>query len=144
MKKPATRYNAGMKTAKRQVEVTIQRTLAILWLPSFVAGPCYWLWEFLYKSAPAYDGIHALLSLPYLFGVVASICLFRGAKWARISIGFIAIFFGVGTFWELWQKGWMRADMWAVDAMFVFSLVSAVLFFPRHAPIVKQLTPKSD
>src|SRR6476620_9593963 len=134
-----------MKTTDRQVEVIMQRILAILWLASFVAGPCYWLWEFLHKSAPAYDGFHALLSLPCLFGVVASIFLFRGAKWARISIGIIAMFFGVGAFWEIWQQGWMRADKLAVDALFVFSLVSVVLLlFPRRAPIVKQLTPESD
>jgi hypothetical protein len=128
-----------MKTTNRQVESAIQRTLAILWLASLVAGPCYWLWAFLNKSAPAYDGFHALLCLPCLFGVVASILLFRGAKWARISVGIIAIFFGAGAFWEIWQQGWMRADKWAVDALFVFSLVSVVLLlFPRHAPIVKQ------
>ncbi len=117
----------------------------MLWLASFVAGPGYWLWEFLNKCAPAYDGFHALLSLLCLFGVVASIFLFRGATWARISIGIIAIFFGAGTFSEIWQQGWMRADKLAVDAVFVFSLVSVVLlFFPGHAPIGKQLTPKSD
>jgi hypothetical protein len=139
MKKPAMRYNSGMKTTNRQGEATIQRTLAILWLASFAAGPSYWLWEFLHKSAPAYDGFHALLSLPCLFGGVASIFLFRGVKWARISIGIIAIFFGVGAFWEIWQQGWLRVDKLAVDALFIFSLVSVVLLlFPRRAPIAKQ------
>src|SRR5215472_5612377 len=102
----------------------IQRTLAILWLASFIAGPCYWLWEFLNNVCPGYDGFHALLSLPCLFGVVASIFLFKGAKWARISFGIIALFFGVSALGEIWEKGWMRADMWACDSLLVFSLVT--------------------
>lgn len=116
------------------MKTAIQRTLAVLWLVPFIAGPCYWLWAFLNQSAPAYDGTHAWLGLVCLFGIIASIFLFRGAKWARISIGIIALYFGVGTFWEIWQQGWMRADKWADDATFVFSLVSVVLlFFPRVA-----------
>ena len=99
----------------------------------------------MHKSAPAYDGIHALHSLVCLLGIIASIFLFRGAKWARISIGIFALYFGVGTFCEIWQQGWMRVDKLADVAVFVFSLVTVVLlFFPRHAPIVKQLTAKSD
>ena len=85
-------YNAGMKTTKRQVlgrpaDVIIQRTLAVLWIGVFIAVMSYWLWAFLNKSAPAYDGIHALQSPLFLFGIVASIFLFKGAKWARISMG---------------------------------------------------------
>ena len=123
-----------------------QRTLAILWLAVFIAGPCYWLWMFLHKSAPAYDGIHALLSLVFLFGVVASIFLFKGAKWARISIGIIALCLAVGAFfWEILPQGWMRADKWADDATFVFSLVTIVLlFFRTYEPVAKQIAPKSD
>ena len=124
---------------------TAERTLAVLWLVPFIAGPCYWLWMFLNKSAPAYDGIHALLSLVFLFGVVASIFLFKGAKWARISIGIIALVLGVGAlFGEILPQGWMRADKWADDATFILSLVTVVLlFFPRHAPIA-HIAPKSD
>ncbi|HZZ27767.1 MAG TPA: hypothetical protein VFE46_07130 [Pirellulales bacterium] len=126
----------------------IQRTLAILWLAVFIALPCYWLWEFLEKCAPAYDGIHAWLSLLCLFGVVASIFLFQGAKWARISIGMIAIFLAVGAPGDIFQTGWMgwmRADKWADDATFVFSLVTVVLLlFPRRIPIAKQNAPTSN
>ena len=114
----------------------IQRTLAILWMATFIAALYYWLWEFLHKSAPAYDGIHALLSLICIFGIVACVFLFRGAKWARICMGIIALFFAVGAFQEIWQFGWMRADKWADDATFVFSLVTVVrLFFPGHEPV---------
>lgn len=114
-----------------------QRTLAMLWLAFFIAGPCYWFWEFLEKSAPAYDSIHALEGLVCLFGVIASIFLFQGAKWARIFIGSIALFFGAGVFfWEILPQGWMRVDKLADDATFVLSLVTVVLlFFRKYEPV---------
>jgi hypothetical protein len=121
---------------------TTDRTLAILWLVPFIGAPSYWLWEFLNKCAPAYDGIHAWLSLVCVFGIISSIFLFRGAKWACISIGIIALYFGVGTISEIWP---MRADKWADIAVFVFSWVSVVLlFFSRRAPVTKPITPESD
>jgi hypothetical protein len=67
-----------------------------------------------------------------LFGVIASIFLIRGAKWARISIGSLAIFFAVGALGEIEQGGWMRADRWADDSVFVLSLVSVVLLLFRR------------
>jgi len=114
-----------------------QRTLAILWLAAFIAGPCYWLWMFLNKSAPAYDGLHALISLVCLFGIGVSVFLFQGSKWARISIGTIALFFGVGAFFEeILPQGWMRVDKLADDATFVLSLVTvALLFFRKYEPV---------
>ena len=115
----------------------IQSTLALLWLPLFIGGPIYWFWLFVNKSTPAYDGIHALEGLVFLFGIVACIFLFQGAKWARISIGIIALVFGVGAFfWEILPQGWMRADKWADDATFVLCVVTVVLlFFRRHEPV---------
>jgi hypothetical protein len=100
---------------------------------------CYWLWEFLHSMAPAYDGLHARLSPIFIFGIVACIFLFRDAKWARISIGMIAILLAVTGLWDIWQQGqqgWMRADKWADDAMVVLSVATAVLlFFPRNGPV---------
>jgi peptidoglycan/LPS O-acetylase OafA/YrhL len=126
-----------MSSSGREVEMTIQRTLAVLWIGLFVAGLSYWLWMFLNKSAPAYDGIHALQSPLLLFGIVASIFLFKGANWARISMGCIAIAFAVGIFiWEILPQDWMRADKWGDDAGFVLSLATIVLLFfvvPRKA-----------
>jgi hypothetical protein len=116
----------------------IQRTLAILWLGVFIAGPCYWLWEFLDNVCPVYNGIHGLLCLVCLFGAGASIVLFLGAKWARIPIGMLALFFGGGALSEIWEQGWMwmRADKWACDSLVVFSLVTIVLlFFRRYEPV---------
>jgi hypothetical protein len=113
-----------------------QRTLAILWLATFIAGPSVWLWMFLNHSTPGYDGIHALHSVVCLFGALACVFLFRGAKWARVSIGVIAIYFAVGVlFGEIVPYGWMRVDKLGDDATFVFSLVTIVLlFFRKYEP----------
>ena len=118
----------------------IQRTLAALWLVFFIAGPCFWFWEFVNKSAPAYDGIHAQHSVVFLFGIVVCIFLFRGARWARISIGIIALYIGVGVlFKEILPQGWMRVDKLGDDAIFVLSVVTvAVLFFRRRVPVVNK------
>ena len=121
----------------------IQRTLAILWIGVFIAGLCYWIWMYLNKSAPAYDGIHALQTPLLLFGIVASIFLFKGANWARISMGCVAIVFAIGTFfWEIMPQDWgMRWDKLGDDAVFVLSLVTIVLLFfviPRQGlPVAK-------
>ena len=114
-----------------------QRTLATLWLAAFITGPCYWLWAFLHKWAPAYDGIHAWHSLVCVLGIVACIFLFRGARWARISLCTIALYFGVGVlFTEILPQGWMRVDKLADDATFVLSLVTVVLlFFRKYEPV---------
>lgn len=96
----------------------------------------FWLWEFLHKSAPAYDGIHARHSLVCLFGIVACIFLFQGARWARISLGLVALYIGVGVlFVEILPQGWMRVDKLGDDAMFVLCLVTVVLlFFRKYEP----------
>jgi hypothetical protein len=114
-----------------------QRTLAILWMGAFAFMMCFWLWQFLLKSAPAYDGIHARHSLVCLFGIVACIFLFRGAKWARISLGITALYFAVGVlFAEILPQGWMRVDKLGDDAIFVLSLVTVVLlFFRKYEPV---------
>jgi hypothetical protein len=108
----------------------IQRTLGVLWLLAFIAGPCFWLWEFLNKIAPAYDGFHALLSLLCLYGAVASFFLIRGANWARVSLGMIALILAVGVFWgEILPQGWMRVDKLGDDGVFLLSLMTVVLLF---------------
>jgi hypothetical protein len=108
----------------------IQRTLAVLWIGFFIAAMSYWLWMFLHKTFPASDGIHALHSLVCLFGIVASIFLFKGANWARISMGILALYFAANSlFTEIVPQGWMRVDKLGDDAAFVFSLVTIVLLF---------------
>jgi hypothetical protein len=123
-----------METTKRQV--AIQRTLAVLWGAMLIGALSYWLWGFLHKMAPAYDRVHALQSPLLLFGIVSSIFLFKGANWARLSMGGVAIFFAIGTFiWEIMPQDWgMRWDKLGDDAGFVLSLVTIVfLFSPRRA-----------
>jgi len=120
-----------------------QRILAVLWAAMLIAVMSYWLWAFVHKMAPAYDGIHALQTPLLLFGIVASIFLFKGANWARISMGCVAIVFAIGTFfWEIMPQDWgMRWDKLGDDAVFVLSLVTIVLLFfviPRQGlPVAK-------
>src|SRR5204862_1552289 len=94
--------------------------------------------QFLTKGALAYVGVHALHGMVCLFGIVASIFLFQGAKWARVSMTMIALYFAVGIFlFEILPQGWMRVDKFADDALFVFSLVTVVLLIlPRREPAV--------
>jgi peptidoglycan/LPS O-acetylase OafA/YrhL len=114
----------------------IQRTLGTLWLALFSYGLCFWFWEFVRKSDPGANGGHAILSPIFLFGAIASIFLFRGAKWARIAIGIIALFLGVIMLWNIWQRGWMWADRWPDDSLCVISLASVVLLIiPKHEPV---------
>ena len=120
----------------------IQRSLGVLWLLAFIAGPCYWLWGFLYKIAPAYDGFHAFLSLVCLYGAIASVFLIRGANWARISLGMIALFLAVGVFWgEILPQGWMRVDKLADDGVFLLSLMTVVLLFFCHPTRASENSP---
>lgn len=113
-----------------------QRILAALWMAGFIAGPCYWLWQFLERNTPAYDGIHALNALVCLFGFVVCIFLFQGAKWARLSMISIALFFGVGVFFgEILPQGWMRVDKLADDAAFVLCWATVgLLLFRKYEP----------
>lgn len=114
-----------------------QRTLAILWIGAFIVLMYYWFWEFLNQIAPAYDRVHARGSLVCLFGIVACIFLFRGAKWARISMGIVALYVGASVlFTELLPRGWMRVDKLADDVTFVLCLVTVVLlFFRKYEPV---------
>ena len=98
------------------------------------------------EKCPGIRRHSCLEGLVCLFGIVACIFLFQGAKWARISIGSIALVFGVGAFFgEILPQGWMRVDKLADDATFVFSVVTVVLlFFRKYEPAAKQIAPKSD
>lgn len=121
----------------------IQCTLAVLWLATFIAGPSVWLWMFVNNSTPGYNGIHAVHSVVCLFGAVACVSLFRGAKWALIAIGIIAIYFALGTFFgEIVRYGWMRVDKLGDGALFVLSMVTIVLLFFRRYPPVQSPPPE--
>ncbi len=135
----------GMGTTKRQV--AIQRTLAVLWAAMFIGALSYWLWGFLHKMAPAYDGIHALQSPILLFGIVASV------SYSRVQTGH-AFLWGVSRSFSQSERflvklcrkiGECGGISWGTMRGFVLSQVTIVLlFFPRREPIAKQIAPQSD
>ena len=107
-----------------------QRILGILWFALFSSILIMWFWQFMQKP---YSGYFRVFTSPvFLLGVVASIFLFRGARWARFTIGVIALFISVLAIVEIagsflsWQDGCLG----------FFGLVSAVLlFWPRHESV---------
>jgi peptidoglycan/LPS O-acetylase OafA/YrhL len=112
-----------------------QRILGILWLALFTFIIAFWLWKFATRTNMSSDlGFHAFASPVYLFGVIASFFLIRGAQWARIAIGIIALLFAVLVFWLFWKSwSWHGVD----GCLGIFALVSAViLLYPRrHEPV---------
>jgi peptidoglycan/LPS O-acetylase OafA/YrhL len=114
----------------------IQRTIGSLWLALFSFGICLWIWQFAMKINQGDFGTHAFLTPFFLFGVVASIFLIRGARWAHIAIVIMASLIGVLITWNILQTGWRWSDKWADDSLCVFSLASVVLLLiPRHEPV---------
>jgi hypothetical protein len=114
------------------------RILGILWLALF----CYSCFiEFralltLYPSAAGLWGtwfVIALFCLIYLAGIVASIFLFRGARWAR---WFIALFAVYAVFGCISCFATQKSLPVGVAVSGVFALVSLpLLFLPRHEPV---------
>lgn len=78
-------------------------------------------------------GLGLLLSGIFLTGAVASIFLFRGARWARRYVGWIAILTVVFHITQMMAG----ATFSAVGLAFtLFALVSVVLLLlPRHEPV---------
>jgi hypothetical protein len=109
-----------------------QRILGVLWLAfcSFIVA--FWLWKFITKAEPRVGYFQAVASLVFLFGAIASIFLFRGARWARISVGIIALSTALIVILEICQQGWPKFDGY----FGILGLVSAViLLFPRHETV---------
>jgi hypothetical protein len=110
-----------------------QRTFGILWLAIFILIISLWLWKLISGDDVSRDlGFHPLAGLVYVFGVIASACLIRGARWARIAIGIMALVFAVLVVIELLTlRRWHGVD----GCLGLFALVSAlILLFPRHEP----------
>jgi len=79
------------------------------------------------------DAVLAASFLMYFVGIVASIFLFRGARWARWVLGFIAIYFALGCIAGIAIHKLLA--VWSI-APCVFALVSLVLLFlPRREPV---------
>jgi hypothetical protein len=114
------------------------RILGILWL----ANCCFCVFNLvraLLELHPTAGGLWvvwsvlAAFSLMYLAGIVASIFLYRGARWARWFIALVAVLAAFGAFGTLVSQRSFPA--WAVSSG-VFALVSLVLLFlSRHEPV---------
>jgi len=118
------------------------RILGILWLAlcSFMAFLLIWrlcqLIGFeLTKFRPTLLFFKVLfMGLIYLAGVIVSIFLIRGARWARSFLGLFAVFNAILVIWSVVDDR-PFSICWA-DGLGLFALVSAVLlFWPRHEPV---------
>ncbi len=124
-----------------------QRILGILWLVvgSFIGISALWHYWFLWRAifsgsfsesggiGPSALFFAAMCGPLYLFGAVASIFLFRGARWARISVGVIALYTVI--YLLVWIMMMQKFPHWD-GVLGVFALVSIVLLLlPRHEPV---------
>jgi uncharacterized membrane protein len=111
--------------------------IATLWLVLCSIFGVSILWGFR-PSAPKYEStlqfyMAILFGVAYLFGVVASIFLFRGARWARIFIGIVALLSMLSCVMQ--YISYRSLPAWGI-ALGVFSLISVVLlFWPKHEPV---------
>jgi hypothetical protein len=113
------------------------RFFGILWLSICGYFGINMLWgirhEFThYLNLRPIDYIGDLVCLMFLVGIVASIFLFRGARWARIMVGIIALLTGV-VFIALFVLAFKSGVSIRVGVLGIFGLISAiVLLFPRR------------
>ena len=104
--------------------------IATLWLLLCSFFGIHMLWGFR-PSAPKYESsaqfyVAILFGFAYLFGVVASMFLFRGARWARIFIGLVALLTMLSCVMQ--YISYRSLPAWGI-ALGVFSLISVVLLF---------------
>ena len=114
------------------------RILGILWAV-FCGYSCFNLFPQLFSIHPTAAGLWfawgviAAMFLMDLTGVVASIFLFRGARWPRSVVGLIAVYTAFGGIGFIIMTRSLPA--WSV-ATSVFALVSlSLLLLPRHEPV---------
>jgi len=116
----------------------IHRILGIFWL----ALCCYSVFNLLralLELHPTTGGLWvawsvlAAFCVMYLAGIVASIFLFRGARWARWFIALVALLAAFGSIGTIVTQ--QSFPVWAVFSG-VFAIVSLVLLFlPTHEPV---------
>jgi hypothetical protein len=113
------------------------RILGILWL-AFCCYACFNELRALLALHPTAGQwvawyVLAFSGLIFLAGIVASIFLFRGARWARWIVGLVAIFVALGSIAYIVR--YRSLPVWAASCS-IFSLVSLpLLFLPRHEPV---------
>ena len=114
-----------------------QRILGISWLAYCSYFGLLLLWQILHglvlKARPTPDLYLAIFVCgAYLCGIVASIFLFRGARWARRVVGWVAaltLIAAVAQFITL-------SFSWFALGVAIFALVSlGFLFMARHEPV---------
>jgi hypothetical protein len=107
-----------------------QRILGILWLALFTFIGVLCLWKVMKKDDVSSLGCRPFAFLVYIFGAITSFFLMRGAWWARIAIGIIALVLAVLVIYFMWKSGrWHGLD----GCLGIFALVSApILLFPRR------------
>ena len=114
------------------------RILGILWLAFCGYFGFTMLWrlrpEFThYLSLRPADYVGDLICLMYLAGIAASIFLFRGARWARIAVGIVALVTGVVFFVLLVFAHSSTFPSWLIGILGIFAILSAILLlFPRR------------
>jgi len=108
-----------------------QRILGILWLALFSFILVLWLWQAIEKAESS--GLYRVFISPaFLFGAIASFFLFLGARWARISVGIIALLIVALVILEN-DNHWAR---WPDACLGIFALASAItLLFPRRKAV---------
>ena len=69
-----------------------QRVLGTLWLAFYSFAVVLWLWRLAVHQYLSSDpGMEPPMIPVYWFGVVASVFLIRGARWAQRAIGILAL-----------------------------------------------------
>jgi hypothetical protein len=116
-----------------------QRILGILWMAVCCFLVVFWFTEHSYiffmphfslKRLSLTSHFQIIASPVLLFGAVASFFLFCGARWARFSVGLIALSIAIIVLWAVLALG-MR-PVWD-PYLAVFALLSAiVLLVPRR------------
>jgi lysylphosphatidylglycerol synthetase-like protein (DUF2156 family) len=72
-------------------------------------------------------------TLMYLAGLVACLYLFRGAQWARMFMGGVAV---VTMIWSICILILSQFHFWRLGVIAVFAVISAVLLFsPRREAV---------
>jgi len=105
----------------------------MVWLPLFALILVLWLWKRATGADTSSDlGMQPIMIPVYVFGVIASAFVIRGARWAQITIGIIALLVVVLVVWAIAESGWTW-PRWHDGCAGIFSLVSAgILLVPRR------------
>jgi hypothetical protein len=119
----------------------IYRTLGILWLLFCGYGCFNFLRDLL--ALPGTTGLWPVwfvlagFSLLDLAGIVASIFLYRGARWARWFVGLFAVFTALCDIANMVMARSLHTyTVCIIASVFVFATASVVLLFlPKHEPV---------